>query len=44
MYPGMSWDYVDMGLRVYKGSGVDFGHPGILYASWDVLGLFGHGI
>ena len=35
-----------MGLRVYKGSGIDLGHPGILYVSWDqwdVLGLFGHG-
>ena len=31
-----------MGLRVYKGSEIDLGHPGILYVSWDVLGPFGH--
>ena len=32
-----------MGLRVYKDSGTDLGHPGIFYASWDVVGLFRQG-
>ena len=31
-----------MGLKVYKISGIVLGHPGILYVSWDVLGLFRH--
>ena len=28
-----------MGLRVYKGNGMDLGHLGILYVSWDYLDM-----